>query len=162
MVRAAGGAAGLLELGRATEEGLAGLGLDDAAAAAVWAAWPAAVQVGSLSLSLSAASPQHGPAAQSPPRPLTSLITAGYPKQTTRLAGVTPARVSAPPNTGWARLQGSHEGRGLAPSTSRERVSKGRRTVAVNPALPQHPCPPPPPPSSHVYTAAAGAISTKS
>ena len=53
MVRAAGGAAGLLELGRATEEGLAGLGLDDAAAAAVWAAWPAAVQVGSLSLSLS-------------------------------------------------------------------------------------------------------------
>ena len=52
MVRAAGGAAGLLELGRATEEGLAGLGLDDAAAAAVWAAWPAAVQVGSLSLRL--------------------------------------------------------------------------------------------------------------
>ena len=69
MVRAAGGAAGLLELGRATEEGLAGLGLDDAAAAAVWAAWPAAVQVGSLSLSLSlrlllsmAPLPSHPPA----------------------------------------------------------------------------------------------------
>ena len=50
MVQAAGGAAGLLELGRATEKGLAALGLDAAAAAAVAAAWPAAVQVGSLSL----------------------------------------------------------------------------------------------------------------
>jgi hypothetical protein len=49
VVRAAGGAAGLLELGRATEEALAALRLDAAAAAAVAAAWPAAVQVGALS-----------------------------------------------------------------------------------------------------------------
>jgi len=49
VVRAAGGSVARLAGGGMTEEGLAALGLDAAAAAAVAASWPPAVQVGSQS-----------------------------------------------------------------------------------------------------------------